>query len=390
MKKSTTKGTRKQQVDTLRKTTRQQIRERAAKERLTIGLDLGDRNSSYCIVSEQGEILFESTLPTTSAGLRHVFEGMARCRIAFEVGTHSPWVSRCLAQLGHEVITANAHNVAYIARSTRKNDKMDARKLAKLGRMDPELLSPIRHRGEQAQADLAVLRGRDKAVRGRNQLLSSVRGMAKSLGERLKPCAPERAGVDLVADRGETIRQYAEPLLHLVEEHNRQIAVYDQKILAMEARYPETQMLKQVYGVGVIIALTFVLTIDDPARFRYSRDVGPYLGLTRKQRDSGESQPELGISKEGDKMLRWLLVQGAHTILRRGAPDSDLRRWGTGMLEIREREGKQKQQKKGCKKKVVVAVARKLAVLLHRLWVTGEVYDPLYNTRQSKAQKAAA
>lgn len=139
-----------------------------------------------------------------------------------------------------------------------------------------------------------------------------------------------------------------------------------------------------------MIALAFVLTIDDPGRFRYSREVGPYLGLVRKQRDSGQSQPELGISKEGDKMLRWLLVQGAHTILRRGAADSDLRRRGMVMLGQGEGEQKQKEQRKGCKKKVVVAVARKLAVLLHRLWVTGEVYDPLYNTRQSQAQKAAA
>lgn len=390
MRKSTTKRTRKQQVDTPTKTTRRQIRERAAKERLTIGLDLGDKNSSYCILSEQGEILLESTLPTTKAGLGQVFEGMARCRIAIEVGTHSPWVSRYLAQLGHEVITSNARHVAYIGKSSRKNDRMDARKLAQLARYGAELLSPIRHRGEEAQADLAVLRGRDQLVRSRNRILCSVRGMAKSQGERLKPCAPERAGVELVADRSAAIQEFAEPMLQAVEQLNQQIGVYDQKIAAMEGRYPETTLLKQVYGVGTLIALAFVLTIEDPARFQYSREVGPYLGLVRKQRDSGESQPELGISKEGDKMLRWLLVQGAHTILRRGGADSDLRRWGMAMLEPGGPEQKQKGLRKGCKKKVVVAVARKLAVLLHRLWATGEVYDPLYNSRVRKAEKVAA
>lgn len=246
MRKGTTKRTKAQQVDTVAKTTRKQIRERAAKERLTIGLDLGDKNSSYCILSEQGEILFESTLPTTKAGLGHIFEGMARCRIALEVGTHSPWVSRHLGQLGHEVITSNARNVAYIGKSTRKNDRMDARKLARLARYGAELLSPIRHRGEEAQADLAVLRGRDQLVRSRNRILCSVRGMAKSQGERLKPCAPERAGVELVADRSAAIREFAEPMLQAVEQLNRQIAVYDQKIVAREGRYPETSLLRQV------------------------------------------------------------------------------------------------------------------------------------------------
>jgi len=138
-----------------------------------------------------------------------------------------------------------------------------------------------------------------------------------------------------------------------------------------------------------LIALTFLLTIEDPERFAHSRDVGPYFGFRPKKRDSGESQPELGISKEGDKMVRWLLVQAAHTNLRRGAPDSDLRRWGMAMLEQKDGEAKKKGQRRGKKKVVVVAMARKLAVLLHRLWVTGEVYDPLYSAKQA-ARKAKA
>ncbi len=388
MKKGTTGKANRQQGEVLCRATRAQIRERAAKERLTIGLDLGDRNSSYCILDEQGEILLESTLPTTSAGLSQVLAGMPRCRMALEVGTHSPWVSRLLTSVGHEVIVANSREVAYITRSTRKNDRLDARKLARLARADVELLSPIRHRSEAAQADLAVLRARDLAVRQRSQVMGSIRGMVKSLGERLKGCAPEAAGTALVAGRREEIRRFAEPLLQVVEKLNETVRGYDQQIVEMEKRYPEVELLQAVYGVGSIIALSFILTVDDAQRFRHSRDIGPFLGLRPKKRDSGQSQPELGISKEGDKTLRWLLIQGAHTILRRGAPDSDLRRWGLGVMAQAEAEKQRKGSKRSFKKKVVTAVARKLAVLLHHLWVTGEAYDPLYQHRPDAAAAA--
>jgi transposase len=389
MQKRITKKAGRESETVLYRATRKQIRERATKERLTIGLDLGDRNSSYCVLSEAGEILLESALPTTKAGLGQVLEGMAQCRIALEVGTHSPWVSRYLESLGHETIVANPRNVAFITRSTQKTDRLDARKLARLARVDTELLSPIRHRGEAAQLDLAVLRGRDLLVRERTRLVISARSMVKAVGERLKACAPEAVTAALVKEQSAEIRRFAEPLLKMVETLNEQIAVYDAAIGEMYTRYPEVKLLDQVYGIGPLIALTFLLTIEDPDRFAHSRDVGPYFGFRPKKRDSGESQPELGISKEGDKMVRWLLVQAAHTNLRRGAPDSDVRRWGMAMLEQKDREAKKKGQRRGKKKVVVVAMARKLAVLLHRLWVTGEVYDPLYSAKQA-ARKAKA
>jgi len=388
MKKITIAKQVRQPAEVIERSTRHQIRERAAKERLTIGLDLGDRSSAYCILDEQGEVLLRETLPTTQAGMGQVFAGMARCRIALEVGTHSPWVSRYLNGLGHEVIVANAREVAYITRSTGKNDRVDAEKLARLARVDVKLLSPIRHRSAEAQADLAILRARDMAVRQRVRVMATVRGMAKSLGERLKPCAPESAGVTLVAKSGEAVRRFAKPLLELVEKLNTTVAAYDEKIGDMEKRYEEVALLKQVYGVGPVIALSFLLTVEDPHRFRHSRDIGPFVGLRPKQRESGQSKPELGISKEGDKMMRRLLVQGAHTMLRKGAPDSDLRRWALGVMAQQEKERK-RNSRRSCKKKVVVAVARKLAVLLHHLWVNGEVYDPLYNARQGRATAAA-
>jgi transposase len=205
------------------------------------------------------------------------------------------------------------------------------------------------------------------------------------MGERLKPCDANQVKESLADGLGEALQKVIRPLLKSVEEISKQIGVYDEEIERIGKRYPEKKLLTQVWGVGTLIALTFILTIEDPERFEHSRDVGPYLGLTRKQRDSGESQPELGISKAGDQLMRRLLVQGAQCILRQGAPDSDLKAWGMARLPNGGKKGS-----KATKKKAVVAIARKLAVLLHRLWVTGEVYDPQYNRKAAQAGKVAA
>jgi transposase len=360
-----------------------QIRRMAAKQRLTVGLDLGDRSSRYCILNEAGGKASEDQLLTTKAGLDSLFAKMAVCRIALEVGTHSPWVSRHLAAMGHEVIVANPRKVRLITQSVKKNDRMDAEQLARLARVDPQLLGPIRHRGAEAQGDLAVIRARGELVDCRTALINTARGLAKPMGERLKSCDADYVKESLAEGLSEATQKAIRPLLKSVEEISRQIGAYDKKIQEMEKRYPETKVLKQVHGVGTLIALTFMLTLEDAERFAHSRDVGPYLGLTRKLRDSGESQPELGISKAGDVLLRRLLVQAAHCILRDGAPDSDLKLWG--MTKVQAGAGKKGSKRR--KKRATVAVARKLAVLLHRLWVTGEVYDPQYNRKAVEAAK---
>ena len=360
-----------------------QIRRMAAKQRLTVGLDLGDRSSRYCILNEAGGKASEDQLLTTKAGLDSLFAKMAVCRIALEVGTHSPWVSRHLAAMGHEVIVANPRKVRLITQSVKKNDRMDAEQLARLARVDPQLLGPIRHRGAEAQGDLAVIRARAEMVDCRTALINTARGLAKPMGERLKSCDADYVKESLAEGLSEATQNAIRPLLKSVEEISRQIGAYDKKIQEMEKRYPETKVLKQVHGVGTLIALTFILTLEDAERFTHSRDVGPYLGLTRKLRDSGESQPELGISKAGDVLLRRLLVQAAHCILRDGAPDSDLKLWG--MTKVQAGAGKKGSKRR--KKRATVAVARKLAVLLHRLWVTGEVYDPQYNRKAVEAAK---
>ena len=351
--------------------------------KMTIGVDLGDRESHYCILDEAGEVVSHGKVATTKTGFGSWLEKMPGSRVALEVGTHSPWVSRLVSGMGHEVIVANPHKVKLITQSTRKNDRVDAEQLARLARVDPKLLSPIRHRGERAQADLAVIKARAGLVKARTMLINTARGLAKSMGERLKPCDVEQVKVAMAESVAEELRPALKPLLKMVEELSEQIRNYEREIEQMQRRYPEVELLTQVYGVGELIGVTYLLTLDDPGRFAHSRDVGPYLGLVPKQRDSGERQSQLGISKAGDGLLRSLLVQGAHCILRQGAPESDLQAWGRARMGEGGKRGK---------KRTVVAVARKLAVLLHHLWVSGEVYDPQYNRKareQARSQAAA-
>lgn len=338
-------------------------------EKRTIELDLGDRSSRYCLLDEQGEVIQEGSVATTRKGLDRVFGAARRGRLAMEVGTHSPWVSRYLARLGYEVIVANARRVRLISESSRKDDKLDAKILARLARIDPELLSPIRHRGEQAQADLMMIRARAILVETRTALINAARGLTKSYGERLPSCATYQMGRDQAESLSPAVGAALDPLRAEVETVTERIREYDKQLEQLcQTRYPETKLLKQVHGVGTLIALAFVLTVEGPHRFRKSRAVGCYVGLRPKRRQSGQSRPELGISKEGDVYLRTLLVQGAHHVLGPFGKDSDLRRWG---LKLAAQGGK------NAKKRAVIAVARKLAVLLHKLWVSGETYEPL-------------
>jgi transposase len=347
---------------------------------LTIGMDLGDRISHYCILNEAGEVIWESKLPTTPKGIEEVFGRIPRSRIALETGTHSPWVSRQLTALGHEVIVAHARNVRLIGESSRKDDQLDARTLARLARIDSGLLGPVRHRSAKAQIHLTVIRARATLVSARTALVNAARGLAKSYGARLPKCGSEQINREIAKGLSQELREALDPLLAEIESLNERIAEYDRRIekVAKEV-YPEAALLRQVKGVGPLTALTYILTLDDPHRFRCSRDAGCFVGLRPGRRNSGMSEPQMHISKEGDRYLRTLLVQGAHYILGPFGQDSDLRRWG---LKLAERGGK------NAKKRAVVAVARKLAVLLHKLWVSGEVYEPLRNNHKVVAAVA--
>jgi transposase len=348
---------------------------------MTAGLDLGDKYSHLCLIDTQsGEVIEEGRLRTAPEALRRRFcSEQQPLRIAIEAGTHSPWVSRVLEECGHEVLVANPRKVRLIYTNKRKTDEIDAENLARLARVDPKLLNPLKHRGEHSQAHLAIIRSREALVGTRTQLVNHVRGAVKSFGGRLPKC-PARSFHNKAPEHiPEALWPAVEPILETIGSLTQRIREYDRQLeMICQEHYPETHLLRQVEGVGALTALTFLLTLEDPYRFAKSRTVGAYLGLVPARDQSGDRDPQKHISKEGDERLRKLLVGSAHYILGPFGSDSDLRRHGE---KIARRGGK------NAKKRAVVAVARKLSVLLHRLWVSGELYDPLYNTHRCAEQE---
>lgn len=334
-----------------------------------MGIDVGDKKSRICLLDEGGAVVEESAISTTPAAFERRFRGAGRMRIAIEAGTHSPWLERLLREVGHDVLVANPRKLRLIYENESKDDRVDAEYLARVARLDPKLLSPIKHRGKQAQADRELLKARDALVRTRTLLVNHVRGAVKSMAGRIPKCSAESFARQAVEHVPAELRTAILPLLKTIGELTRQIGAYDKRVEAVaKRRYPETTLLEQLPGVGPITALAYVVTIEDPHRFKKSRSVGSYLGLRPRKNESGQSSPQLRITKAGDGFLRRLLVQAAQYALGPFGPDTDLRRWG---LVLAERGGK------NAKKRAIVAVARKLAVLLHRLWITGEVYVPL-------------
>jgi transposase len=342
-----------------------------------IGIDLGDKNSDVCVLDQGGEIGKQFKVRMKAEAFQEYFASIPRSRVALEAGGQSRWVAEVIEKCGHEVYISNTRKVPYISQSDAKDDPGDAYKLAELLHFKPQLLHPIQHRSQEAQADLSWIRAREVLVESRTQLINAVRGLSKAFAGRLDKCSTESFTAKQAGQVPEAIRGAVAPLLETIDHLNEQIRYYDQmeEQIARE-RYPKYRLLEQVNGVGVHTALSFMLTIGDPERFEKSREVGSYLGMRPRKQDSGESKPQLGITKAGDVYLRKTLVNCAHFILGPMGQDSDLRRFGQ---RICARGGK------NAKKRAVIAVARKLSVLLHCLWVSGEVYEPLRNNKQAKA-----
>jgi transposase len=336
---------------------------------MTIGCDIGDRYSVLCIVDAKAEVVGRDRITTTKSGFELFFARVEPALVVIEAGTHSPWISVLLKALGHKVIVANPRKVRLIGENQSKSDPVDAELLARLGRVDPKLLSPIQHRSEGARKDLAVIRVRSGLVDCRTQLINHARGLVKSFGERLQKCSPESFAKKARICLPKELQATLAPVLDTIDDLTKRLREIERTIEGeMAERHPEMNALQQVNGVGALTALTFMLTLEDPDRFKKSRKAGAYLGLRPGRRQSSGSDPEIHITKAGDVYLRSLLVNCAHYILGPYGKDSDLRRWG---LKLAARG------KKNAKKRAVVATARKLAVLLHRLWKTGEVYQPL-------------
>jgi len=350
---------------------------------MTVGLDLGDRLSHMVILDGEGEVVEEGRVATREEVLRQRFSKRSPMRIALETGTHSPWVSRVLEDCGHEVLVANSRKLRLIYENPKKDDRVDAFYLARLARLDPALLSPVEHRAETVQKDLALLRSREALVSARTQLINHVRGLVKSVGSRLPVCSSRAFPQKASEKTPESLRSGLLPVLEEIASLNDRIKQLERQLqILCNESYPQTKLLRQVTGVGPITSLAFVLTLEAPERFAKSRTVGAFLGLVPGRKQSGGCDPQRRITKQGDRCLRRLLVNAAHYILGCFGTDSDLRRFG---LKIASRGGK------NGKKRAVVAVARKLAVLLHHLWRSAEVYEPLYqeNHRAGHRGKAA-
>lgn len=335
-----------------------------------VGLDLGDRFSQACVMeSESGAIVRVERVTTTPAGMKRFLSSLEDSRVVLEVGTHSPWVSREIEAAGHESLVAKAGRLPLIFRDHRKSDRRDAEYLARLGRLDATMLEPVKHRSEGTRQDLASLRSRDALVHCRTLLINHCRGLAKSFGHRFSSCDGDSFAKKAASSIPEPLVGALTPVVALIEELTGQIREYGRGIQrVIKERYPAAQRLQQVRGVGPITALTFVATIEDPWRFGNPRTVGAYLGLVPRRRASGESEPQLGITRFGDRRLRTLLVECAQYILGPFGTDTELRRFGERLME---RGGAR------AKRRAIVAVARKLAVVLLVLWRTGGTYEPL-------------
>ncbi len=336
----------------------------------TLGIDVGDRRSSYCLLAASGETLDEGNVATTGKALSALFQTIEVCRVVLEACGHVHWIAGLASEAGHEVVVANPREVRLISQSGRKNDRNDARTLARLGRADVELLRPVKLRGEDCRASRSVLHARDLLVRTRAKLVNFVRGQVKTFGGRVPSCSTSAFRNKAACHVPEPIRAVVTPMLEMLEELEKQIRNFDREIERLcEEQHPETGVLRQVKSVGPVLALTYVATIESPARFVSSRTVGNYVGLAPAQYASGAKTPELRISKRGDRFLRRLLVNAAAYILGPFGEDSDLRRYGERIAG----SGSQRD-----KARARIAVARKLACLLHHLWRTGCVWDPNY------------
>lgn len=338
---------------------------------MIMGLDLGDTYSRYCALDSDGEIQNEGRVRTTEKGVRGHFERLEPCLVAIETGTHTWWMGRLLSELGHEVVVANARKVRAISQNERKSDKADAEMLARLARTDRKLLYPVKMRGERAQTDLAMLKARDTLVRGRTLVINTARGLLKSFGTVLPTCSAhafaDKARPCIPAEHAEALGG----LLDTVEALTKSIDAYDAKLETMvREQYPEAQPLREIPGVGPLTSLGFVLVVDEPLRFESNRDIGAYLGLTPGRDQSGDRDPQLCITKAGNGFLRRLLVSAAQYIMAHESADGDLRRWAWKLA------GGEDSKDRRRKKRAVVALARKLAVVMLSLWKNGSCYEP--------------
>jgi transposase len=326
------------------------------------------KSSQVTVVDDEGAVLERTSLATTRASLERVFGRRPPMRILLEASGSSPWVVRVLRQLGHDVGVVDPRRIRLVAESTLKTDRIDADTLAELARLKLRLRTLVWQRGEATQRQRGHLRVRRALVQARAGFILTVRGLVRSFGGRIASCRSDRfadrcEATELPSEMGEVVA----PLVAAIRELDARIAVMDELINAVGSGHDVVASLQAIPGVGPVVALSYVLSLEDPSRFRRSREVPGYLGLRPRLRSSSDSIHRGRITKQGDSDLRRLLVQAAHAHLR-STQETALKRWAESLIP---RIGK---------RKTIVALARKLAVLMHRLWITGEVYEAFPKT----------
>ena len=350
--------------------------------KVTLGLDIGDRRTVYAVLDADGKLVEEDKFATNRETVLKMCSRFKGATVVLEVGAHSRWISQLFLEMGCKVHVANARQLKLIYASVDKDDRLDARRLAKLGQYDPELLRPSQHRSDDLQADLEFIKARAILVRARTMLINHVRGVLKSFGVKPPKCTTKAFTARVRSVIPQILEAALFAILEQIDEISAKISTFDKELEIMsQGKYEkQAELVRQVTGVGVLTGLTYILTIGEPSRFSKSRDVGSYLGLRPRRFQSGDKSPELRTTRKGDRFLRSLLVQSAHYILGPFGQDSALRRWGLSKAQGGARN----------KKRAVVAVARKLAVLLHRLMMTGEVYDPMRGCKEQDSATTLA
>lgn len=349
------------------------------KQQTIIGVDLGDIKHAICVTDKDGIILKEYFITNTKQSFKKLTDTYPQSLVAIEVGTHSPWVSRYLTQLGAKVVVANARKLRAIYTNERKSDELDARMLAKIVRLDIDLLHPVTHQTEDQQRDSLLIKLRNSLTKQRVSNVLTVRFTLKSLGIRLKSVSTEAFANNArrqLQEQPEILTLISAPLI-ILDTLNEQIKSLDKQIEQLIAlKYPAAQHLQKIPGIGPITSLAFVLHVSDPDRFENLRDVGAYLGLVPRRDQSGKMDKQLSISKTGNTYLRCLLVQAAQYILGHFGPECDLKTHG---LKLAAKGGK------AAKRKAVIATARKLSVIMLAMWKNKSEYNPEMQKSRSKA-----
>lgn len=342
------------------------------------GLDVSEKHIQICEI-DVDDVVSEGRIATSDKKLREYFEGRAARRIVIEMSSHTRWITELLRSFGHEVLVVDPRRMKLVSGTLYKDDTLDAQTLAMLARDAPRLLKTVPLRDIEHQRLLTMVRARATAVEGRTRIINAIRGMLKPYGYRVPRSSHSVLATYLWSEVEAPILRLIEPLMVLLETFDGQIARYDQEAERILPQLPpNARQLREIPGVGPLTVLYFVAIIGDPNRFAKSRDVGPYLGLCRRRDDSGEYQSELGITKAGDRYMRALLANCVSHIMGPFGKDSDLRDWGLKKLGGATRVEK---------KKMKVALARKLAVLLLTLWKSGKPYD---RHHQKRGERKAA